>query len=107
MVRASAELQVARKEAPVPHKTLTPRGEIEPPAPRASGCPRFVRRRVAARLPEICDALIARALEGDMQAVKLLWQMGELDQSPAKPARSSGKTAVGFARKALAEFHAR
>lgn len=107
VLRAAAELQALQDRPALAGKTAA-KGEVVPGAPRASGCSRFVRRRVAAQLPEICDALIARAVDGDMQAVKLLWQMGELDGSAAKPARTgSSKAAVGFARKALEEFRAR
>ncbi|MGI4854492.1 MAG: hypothetical protein ACRYF4_10670 [Janthinobacterium lividum] len=107
MLRAAAEILAPQGRPAAAAKTAV-KGEIVPSAPRASGCSRFVRRRVAARLPEICDALIARAVDGDMQAVKLLWQMGEMDGPATKPARStSAKAAVGFARKALEEFRAR
>lgn len=107
VLRAAAEILAPQGRPAAVAKTAV-KGEIVPSAPRASGCSRFVRRRVAARLPEICDALIARAVDGDMQAVKLLWQMGELDEPTAKPARGTGaKAAVGFARKALEEFRAR
>lgn len=83
-------------------------GTVLPPAPRGANCPRYVRKRIAARLPELCEALIDRALAGDLHAAKLLWQMAELDK-PAKtaPGGSRTKTAVGFAQKALAEFRAR
>lgn len=95
--------------APKHAEPASPVGVVLLPAPRATGCSRFVRKRIAARLPELCEALIDRALAGDLQAAKLLWQMAELNKTPATAAPGSRrtKTTAGFAQKALAEFRAR
>jgi len=61
-----------------------------------------VRREVAEALPAICAMLIAKTMEGDLSALKLLLQMA-LD-ADAKTDRGGGKSASGFARKVLAGF---
>lgn len=104
-VRAAAEIR--RLPAGTVESPERTSGIVLPPAPRGAGCARYVRRRVAARLPELCEALIDQAMAGDLQAAKLLWQMAELDKAPATAASGKTKTAAGFAQKALAEFRAR
>lgn len=55
------------------------------PAPKPSECTQYVRRRVAARLPEIVDELLEKSKTGDAVTLKALWQMGQLDREPLKP----------------------
>jgi predicted lipid-binding transport protein (Tim44 family) len=80
-------------------------------APTPARCPQFVRREIAGALPEICRALLSKAVEGDMAALKMLWQMAMLDKAAEKAGNKTaagfGARELGFARKALAEFRAR
>ena len=74
--------------------------------PRAADCRRFVRRRIQTALPDLCQVLIDMALQKDMGAFKLLWQMAELDRKMPAGVGPTKKD-LGFARKAMAAFRAR
>ena len=62
----------------LPAAELRPSRRPRPPGPDT--CHQFVRRQLAKALPELFLALLKRAHEGDLPAVKLLWQLGQLDR---------------------------
>ena len=96
-VQAEAEqlnqLQGADPELP---RTRRPR----PPGPDT--CHQFVRRQLAKALPDLFDVLLKRANEGDLPAVKLLWQLAQLD----KPTEQAGDDSEDrkFVRGTLAKY---
>ena len=68
----------------------------------------FVRRRLALELPELCEVLLAKALKGDLNAVKLLWQMAELGGKAKLVRRAASRPEdFGFARRTLEEYRNR
>jgi hypothetical protein len=89
---------------------------VAPPAVRGvltpARCAKFVRKRIAARLPEICEGLVTKAEKGDLAALKALLQMAALDSSSGKGAGDSKHLGtaeqltkhLAFVRKTLTEF---
>ena len=71
-------------------------------APRADACHPFVRKRIAEALPELCQALLGKAKQGDLSAMKLLWQMAELDKR-TEPSGEHDRDRK-FVRQALAKY---
>jgi hypothetical protein len=69
-------------------------------SPRPGSCQKFVRREIADAMPKICAMLLARTMEGDLAALKLLLQMA-LD---AGEPQAGKRRSTGFARKVLASF---
>ena len=70
-------------------------------------CSRFVRRRVAEALPEICESLVDKAKQGDATALKTLWQMAGLTKTAeggGSVAKDADRRGAAFARAALKKF---
>lgn len=90
----------AKKPFVVPGKPEVAPGKpgVAGKAPKPSECTQYVRRRVAARLPEIVDELLEKSKTGDAATLKALWQMGQLDREPLKPGT---KRRSGLARELL------
>jgi hypothetical protein len=100
--RAAQEPDVELTEHPIAGK-LTP-----------ARCRRYVRWRISERLGDVCDGLLDKAKEGDLAAVKVLFQMAELDGTTAKGAGSNDsgtrhplRKQMAFVRKTLCGVSAR
>lgn len=64
-------------------KAASPRvGGVEIKSVEPEECREFVQGRVVAALPQLMESMEAKALKGDLAALRLLWQMAGLDEMP-------------------------
>jgi hypothetical protein len=82
-----------------------PRPVRRPRPPGPDTCHQFVRRQLAKALPELILGFLKRAQEGDLPAMKLLWQLAELDKQ-TEVSGEQGKDRK-FVRKALEKYRQR
>lgn len=73
-----------------------------PRPPRPDTCHQFVRRRLARSLPVLFVAMVKRAYNGDLAAMKLLWQLAQLDKAAGQAGDYDEDRA--FVRSTLAKY---
>ena len=78
-------------------------------APRPNNCRAFARKRMAAEMPDIVDALIEKTKDGSVAHAKVLLELTGVTKEPMAPKEEKrrGKSVVGTLLEEIAEIQHR